>query len=160
MTTLAVPLVPVIQPGDCLLYAGRSPWSWIIKVKTWSDVSHVEVALNPNYAITSREGSGVNLYPLTRTNLYAVLRPEAPIDFAAAMQWFGTVKGQPYGYWQALRFFRLGKENRTKMMCSPCVARWYRAGGFHVFDEGFDASLVSPGMFLASPALTCIWRRA
>jgi hypothetical protein len=148
-----------IQPGDCLLYAGHSPWSWVIKVKTFSPVSHSEVALNANYTITSREGRGVNVYGLTRENLYAVLRPTDPLDFGAGMKWFETVRGQSYGYWQALRFFRLGKEDLKRMMCSPCCTRFYRACGFHPFAGSYDASLVSPGMFLASPHFTEVWRR-
>lgn len=150
----------LVQPGDCLLYAGTSPWSWVIKVKTWSPVSHSEVALNRNYTITSREGKGVNVYPFTDEHLYAILRPEWPPDMSKAMEWFKGVIGQPYGYWQALRFFRLGKEDTLKMMCSPCCARFYRAGSFHAFAGDFDASLVSPGMFLSSPHFVTVWTAA
>ena len=149
---------PLIQPGDCLLYSGHAIWSWIIKLKTWSDVSHVEVALNEHYTLTSREGRGVNLYDFDWDDLHTILRPTGPIDFGAAMAWFATVRGQRYGYWQALRFFRLGKEDVTRMMCSPFCTRWYRAGGFHPFAGQYDASLVSPGMFLSSCQFTTVWR--
>lgn len=148
---------PVLVPGDCLLYSGSGPWSWVIKVKTWSPVSHSEVYIGDGKTITSREGAGVNVYPLTLEHLHTVLRPEWQPDMAKMLEWFGTVRGQKYGYWQALRFFRLGKEDQTRMMCSPCCARAYRAGSFHAFAGQFDCSLVSPGMFLSSPHFVPVW---
>jgi len=150
---------PDIHPGDCLLYSGTSLWSRVIMIKTWSDISHSEVALNEHYAITSRTSHGVNLYTLTWDHLAHVLRPEGPIDFGKAMAWFKIVKGEKYGYWQALRFFRMGKENMTRMMCSPCCTRLYRAGGFHPFAGDYDASLVAPRDFLTSPHFTVVWSR-
>lgn len=150
---------PNLHAGDCLLYSGRSLWSWTIKLKTWSPVSHSEVYLGDGETITSREGRGVARYPLTLTHLAYVLRPTEPLDLSAGLAWFATVAGQPYGYWQALRFFRLGKEDTTRQMCSPCCTRFYRACGFHPFAGRYDASLVSPGMFLASPHFDEVWRR-
>lgn len=147
----------MLREGDCLLYSGSGPWSWIIKVKTFSPVSHSEIYIGEGKTITSREGSGVNVYPFTDEHLHTVLRPEWPPDMAKMLEWFGTVKGQKYGYWQALRFFRLGKEDLTRMMCSPCCARSYRAGHFHPFAGDYDASLVSPGMFLSSPHFVPVW---
>ena len=151
-----------IKPGDCMLFAGSSPFSWVIKVKTFSPVSHVEVALNENYALACRDGHGTDLYPIRLRGLYAVRRPTTPIDWGAAMAWFGTVKGQPYSYWQAMRFFRLKwcKENVTKTMCSPFATRLYRNGGFHPFAGKYDASLVSPGMFLSAAPFEDVWVRA
>jgi hypothetical protein len=142
-----------------MLFAGSSLFSFVIKVKTFSPVSHVEVALNPNYALACRDGLGTDLYPLRLRGLYAVRRPTTPMDWGAAMAWFGTVKGQPYSYWQAMRFFRLGKENVTKTMCSPFATRLYRKGGFHPFAGKYDASLVSPGMFLSAVPFEDVWFR-
>lgn len=147
-----------MRPGDLVLYSGAGLWSWVIKVKTWSPVSHCEVVIGGGQTVTAREGRGVNVYAFTDAHLYAVLRPEWAPNLEAALRWFRGVQGQPYGYWQALRFFRLGKEDQTRMMCSPCCARFYRAGGFHAFAGDFDASLVSPGMFLSSPHFVPVWR--
>lgn len=32
-----------LAPGDVLLFSGKSPLSWAIRAKTWSDVSHAEL---------------------------------------------------------------------------------------------------------------------
>lgn len=156
----------IVQPGDCLLYSGSGLWSWLIKLKTWGPVSHSEVYIGNGQTVTSREGQGVNFYAFTDEHLYVILRPETPINMTAALTWFTTPgedgrtpKGQPYGYWQALRFFRLGKEDTARMMCSPCCTRFYRKGDVVPFAPSWDASLVSPKDFLASPHFTEVWRR-
>lgn len=149
-----------IQPADCLLYRGKGFVSWAIRVKTWSPVSHVEVALNPHFAISARD-DGVKVFPLTLVNLYAVLRPtpETPLDFGAAMRWFKTVEGQRYDWTGLFRFFTVGKQSQDKQFCSEVVTRWYRAAGFYPFNNAYDADLVSPGMYLSSPHFTRVWAR-
>lgn len=150
--------LPQLQPGDCLLYRGRGFFSWLIRVKTWSAVSHCEGVVSPVEAVAART-HGVRRYPLTGAHLYAILRPLEPFDLKAAMAWFAEhANGQRYDTWGLLRFFLLGGPSLDKQFCSELLTRWYRAGGIHPFADGYDADLTSPGMFLSSPKFIELWR--
>jgi hypothetical protein len=148
------------QPGDCLVYAGRSFWSWFIKVKTWSPASHVEVYIGDGKAVASRDGKGVNLYDSTNTNLLAILRPNETFDIKAALAYFDTVRGRKYDWWGLMRFFRIGQYTDKKMFCSEFATSFYRAGGFFPFHATYEPDKVSPGMYLASPEMDLIWGRS
>lgn len=148
----------MLEPGDILLYSGKSIWSWTIKVKTWSDISHVEIFLGEGKTFSSREKQGVNIYDFTSENLVVVLRPNDSIDIGKLLTFARAVQGQKYDYWGLLRFFKLGKQSQDKQFCSESVTRACRFAGFKVFAEEYDADLVSPGMFLSSPHCDVVWR--
>lgn len=159
----SVPLViEDLQPGDCLLYSGSSLFSWFIKVKTWSRISHVEVFIGNKRALASRDGEGVNNYPLRLDDLVEVLRPNEPFDLNAALEWYGTVRGRPYDWRQLFTFLKAGRdqlENEEAFFCSEFAARLYRAGGFFPFAGRYPCSAISPGMFRSSPHLIPIWSK-
>lgn len=149
----------VLHAGDVLLYASSGFWAWTIKVKTWSEVSHVEVVGPDATALASRDGSGVDTYyPIRLDGLYAVLRPRQTPDMAAAWQWHRTVRGQKYDWWGLMRFFTIGQQSMHKQFCSEYATRLLRHAGIEPFAPGYDADLVSPGMFLSSPAFEEVWR--
>jgi hypothetical protein len=58
-----------------------------------------------------------------------------------------------------MRFFTIGQQSMGKQFCSEYLTRALRKGGLEPFAEGYDADLVSPGMFLASPAFHAVWWR-
>lgn len=147
-----------LKPGDLLLYSGHSVFSWLIKVKTWSDFSHAEVYVGTGITITSRDGLGVKYYPFEPKNLSCILRPKLPIDFSRADEWFSTIVGQKYDWWGLLRFFHFGKESKDKQFCFECCTRYYRAGGFDPFSERYDADLVSANSFYSSPNFELVWQ--
>jgi len=156
-------MLPQMQPGDCLLYRTKGFWSWLIRVKTFSSVSHCEAVVVPGVEVIAARGEGVQRFAFKTEGLYAILRPVEPFDLEAAMAWFTrSAEGQGYHWWGLLRFFLLGKPSageKTKMFCSELLVRWYRAGGVHPFALGYDADKTSPGMFLASPKFTIMWTR-
>lgn len=155
-----------LQPGDILLYSGKSLLSWLIKVKTWSRYSHSEIYLGDGLTASSREGHGVNIYKFTPQNLCTVLRPKIPpnckLDLAEALSFHASCIGQPYDTLGLLRFFRIGKETVRTSFCSEHCTRVTRkikildefdqfVDYFQPFAQHYDADLVSPGMFFASP---------
>jgi hypothetical protein len=156
------PVIPpyLYQPGDVLLYARQGIYNRLIQIKTWSRVSHVEIVSFPSvngYAplvVASRNGIGVGQYQFDRAGLYCVLRPIAPFDHWAAMDWFWEhANGQGYDWLGLLAFFSAklqGREN-GRMFCSELATRFLRAGGVDPFN-GYDADGISPGEFLKSPA--------
>lgn len=146
-----------LLPGDALLYRSKGLMPWLIRVKTWSRASHIEVYMGKGIAYAART-EGVRSYPLRTEGLYAVLRPEGAFDAAKATAWFNaSAVGQKYDTFGLLRFFTLGKQSLTKQFCSELATRLYRAGGFCPFADTYDADLVSPGMYLASPHFTELW---
>jgi len=151
-----------LQPGDCLLYRGRGLASLAIKIKTWSPVTHAEGYVGDGWAVASRDGLGVDTYPLRTADLYAVLRlrDREPFDLTKAMAWHETVRGQAYDWWGLFRFFTIGRQSTDKQFCFEFLTRWYRAGGATPFAEAYDADLVSGGYFLASPCFDVIYRSA
>lgn len=147
-----------LQPGDVLLYSGKTLFSRIIKIKTWSDFSHVEVYVGEGESVASRNGIGVGLYPIRTDDLRAILRPRVPFDVASAMKWFATVDGQKYD-WTGLLAFTWAKwqgHENTKQFCSEFATRFLRCGGCDPFNN-YDADGIAPGEFLKSPVLAILW---
>ena len=144
----------ILRPGDVLLYRGTGVFSWAIRLKTWSNVSHCEGYVGEGRSVASRDGVGVGEYPLRLDGLYAVLRPRRRFCVSYAAQWFATVAGQGYDWIGLLAFFtaRMQGNSNKKMFCSEFITRWQRAGRIEPFADSYDADAVSPGMLLASPA--------
>jgi hypothetical protein len=159
---MSLPVVAPIplKPGDVLLYGGTGFWARLIRIKTWSDVSHVElVAPDGESALSSRDGIGVGQFlPIRLHGLSAVLRPEMSLDMDALLAFHNTCVGQRYDWWGLLRFFTIGKQSTDKQFCSEYVMRLLRAGGMDPFTPQVDADLVAPGQFLMSPLLALRWR--
>lgn len=156
-----VSTVPALRPGDVLLYSGTGLFSALIRIKTWSRFSHVEVYDCVGHAVASRDGIGVGLYPFRHRDLAMVLRPREPFALEGARAWFRSVNGQGYD-WLGLTCFFIarwqGRDN-CRMFCSEFACRYLRAGGLEPFHQDYDADAVSPGMFAASPAFDRIWPR-
>ena len=106
----------------------------------------------------SRNGLGVNLYPLRRAQLTRVLRPKASLNMQNAENWFKTVQGQKYD-WMGLLVFSLAVKqgSRDKMFCSEFATRWYRYAETNPVSENYDADRVAPADFLKSPAFDWVW---
>jgi hypothetical protein len=147
-----------LKAGDLLLYSGSGFFSRLIKIKTWSSISHVEIAAGDGTAWASRDGVGVGRYPMRTDGLRAILRPKGRLSLKRAELWHATVDGQAYDWLGLLRFFTVGKQSQTKSFCSEYACRWYRASGIEPFSKDYDADLVSPGMFLSSSRFTTTWR--
>lgn len=147
-----------LQPGDICLYAGTGFFSKLIQLKTWSRISHTEVYMGSGISYASRDGIGVRSFPFRDHGLAAVMRPVDAFDREAAVQWHNTqAVGQKYDWLGLFRFFTLGEQSTDKQFCSEYAVRLLRAGGAQVFAPGYDADLVSPGMFLSSPHAVVLW---
>jgi len=154
-------LLQIVQPADALLYSGSGLIGWVIRIKTFSPVNHIEVYVADGQAVSARaQGSG--LFEVATDDLYEIWRPmvKTPINLTAAMAWFmEKANGQRYDLWGLLRFFQLGKPSLDKQFCSELATRWYRAGGFQPFSEQIDADKVAPGTFRYSPHLRRVWAK-
>lgn len=148
-----------LKPGDCLLYSPKksSVFGWLISIKTWHRISHCECYIGDGYSAASRDGMGVNVYPVRLEGLNKVYRPKAEYKFslAKAIQWFLLeAKGQKYDWIGLLRFtwgqpYVNGAKN-NRQFCSEFLTRFYRAGGLDPFNDE-DADAVPPYLFSISP---------
>lgn len=148
----------MVQPGDCLLYTPSSIFGALISVKTWHAISHVEVYVGDGQSVASRDGQGVNLYPVRTAQLGYVLRPTSPVDLIQALRWFAKVKGQGYDWLGLLRFswrseYIPAKLTANKQFCSEFATRFYRQGGLDPFPRE-DADAVAPFEFAYCPVFT------
>ena len=149
----------ILKPGDAILYFQRDLIDWLIALKTWTKVAHVEIYRDGQTSYASRNGIGVNAYPLRLDGIAAVVRPRQPLDFASADVWFeNDARGQPYD-WLGLLCFMLARRRGEKhsMFCSEFATRFYHAAKFAPYNPRWPAVRVPPSFFLASPAFETVW---
>jgi hypothetical protein len=150
--------LPTLLPGDCLLYRPKDFFGWVTMVKTWARVAHVEVYAGGGMSVASRNGIGVNAYPLRRAQLGFVLRPIATLNEKQAWAYFKLVQGQGYDWKGLLCFTMAVKQGATdKQFCSEFATNYYRAGGLKPFAPDWSADEVSPAQFLQSAAFVPVW---
>lgn len=157
----------LLQPGDTLLYRPTafsvkrfSGWLFgrLIALKSWHNISHVEVYLGDGQSVASRDGEGVNRYPWRNSELAYVLRPCHSVDLVAGQTWFNGVRGQGYDWMGLTRFVRTSiRPSQTKMFCSAFWLRFYRACAFNPFAARVDADSIAPGEILDCPNLVTVW---
>lgn len=148
-----------LRVGDCLLYGGTGFFSWLIRTKTWSRYSHIEVYDGSGQSLASRDGIGVGRYPFRAEGLLRVRRPIGAYNRHAARAWFKTVDGQGYDWVGLLSFMAAawqGRENQ-QMFCSEFALRLYRAGGIEPFTARTDADAVAPAQFDISGVFADVW---
>lgn len=155
-----------LKPGDHLLYGPSGFFGYGIAVKTFNKVSHCECfigqedeANRAGYSVASRDGIGVNRYPLRTSKLYYVLRPNQSFDLVKALAWFNTVKGQKYDWLGLVRFFTWGAvgglDKNNAQFCSEFLIRFDRNGDFHPISKLIDADSVAPASFRYSTCFDC-----
>lgn len=135
-----------LRAGDILLYRPSSVFGWIIKVKTWHPVSHVEIYDGGLQSWASRDGVGVNRYDLRLSGLEYVLRPTVPLDLEAGRAWARSMVGTKYGWLDLAAFVGVSKDFGG-IVCSPFAATLLRKDGWNVFPTD-SANAVAPFQFL------------
>lgn len=149
-----------LRPGDCLLYYTRRDLvDFIIALKTWTFVAHVEIYEGEGKSVASRNGIGVNRYPLREQGLICVRRPIGILDIQSARHWFATSAiGQKYDWLGLLVYYMARKHGSPRRMyCSEFAVRWYRHAHFNAVDSQWDADRTPPMLFLPSTAFETIW---
>jgi hypothetical protein len=147
-----------LRPGDILLYEGRGVFSAAIRLKTWSHISHVEIADYCGTAVASRDGLGVGRYPLRYEGLVCVMRVPADFNLEKARAWFATVDGQRYDWLGLAAFLGTGLQgwSNNRQFCSEFATRYLRAGGINLF-HGWDADGIAPGEFRKQTIPEVVW---
>jgi hypothetical protein len=156
----------ILRPGDCLLYRPTDVFDYAVALKTWTYVSHVECFIGQGFSVASRNGRGVDRYPLREDNVAAVLRPgpEFRLDMAMNVFYFGNgtpgskLQFQKYG-WVTLGTFCLLNNNPIEghQICSEFAANWYDAGNYPLFSDIWPAYRTAPATLLTSRRLPPVW---
>lgn len=152
VSVLSFTLPNSLQPGDVLLYKPKGFFGWVIRLKTWHPIAHVEVYMGDGTSAASRDGQGVGRYPWRNTELAYVLRPGVPFDVGKANAYIDSMVGTRYGWWDLLNF--TGWKVDTKgIVCSPFATELLRAAGVPVFNDE-ASNLIAPFEFLESELLS------
>lgn len=142
-----------LKPGDVLLYKPKGLFGQLIALKTWHRISHVEVYWGDGISAASRDGKGVNFYPIRTEQLVKVMRPkQQDLCFEAATEYMASVVGQPYGWLDLLHFIGF-TFNGKGMICSTLATNVLRVLGVPLFN-GEPAESVAPFQFLLSESLS------
>lgn len=144
---LAANITDKLQPGDCLLYKPASLFGWVIWLKTWHDISHVEVYAGNGMSYASRDGIGVGKYPLRTSQLAWILRPSKPLaNLQRGFEYADDMKGTPYGWLELLAFVGI-PVHFGGIVCSAFATELYRHAGWSLFPTD-AAEDVAPFEFL------------
>jgi hypothetical protein len=135
-----------LRAGDILLYRPKGIFGRLIQMKTWHRISHVEIYAGNQQSYASRDGKGVECYPIRLTELAFVLRPTRPLDLVKGRAYFDSMRGTPYGWLDLLDFAGFNVDKKG-IICSAFAAEYLRACGWNVFPTD-KANLVSPFQFL------------
>lgn len=156
----------LIQPGDILGFEGEEVVRW----KTDGLAGHIAISIGGGKVITSLTATGVGIYDLTQNGTPVwVRRPVQPFNLTAALAWFKTVEGTPYGWVdigavtdiKAISQIVEKLTGKKGMDCSHTVTLCATAGGCpqHSFDTR-PASDVTPADFEISIGSTELWSLA
>jgi hypothetical protein len=151
----------ILLKGDTLLYFDkRSIVDWIIALKTWSKIAHVEIYVGQGMSVASRNGIGVNRYALRTDGLICVRRSRVTLDMNKADEWFQkTARGQKYDFLGLLCFMLAVKRGSlNRMYCSEFWTRWMRRAGSDPFNPDWDADRVPPSFCYSTNALWTVWQ--
>jgi|HubBroStandDraft_3_1064219.scaffolds.fasta_scaffold202833_1 hypothetical protein len=147
--------------GDTLGYFTRDPIDYAIAIKTWTWLAHVEIYDGDGMSVASRNGIGVNRYPLRKDGLCVIRRPLQPFNYDTANAWFEkTARGQGYD-WKGLLCFTLAEKQGSpdKMFCSEFWLNWYRQGHLELLDPNWSADRTPPAFMMVTNVLETIWQQ-
>lgn len=151
-----------LEPGDVLFYSPSDLIGWIIAVKTWTKISHVEAYIGSGRCISARP-QGVNVFGERIDKcLCCVRRPLMTKQFETRKAWEAVFPflGKPYGWTSFEEFFNPWCRHRhASRICSSIVTTYLRGGGCEPFNPDLSADDVSPAQLWQSPNLITIWEK-
>ena len=141
----------ILKPGDVLLYYTEDFVDRIIATHTGYRIGHVERYAGGGQSMASRNGIGVNIYPLRFDGLVMVREPIGPFNADKGWAWFNQapplpkIKGQPYDFEGLLTFTSLTTEGEEgKMFCSEFSINYDRACDFLPCNPSVPAYEMAP----------------
>lgn len=156
-------LVPEeLLPGDVILYSPTDWIGWLIALKTWVALSHIEVYLGRGKVVAARP-QGVDVYdPRIDDSLRYVRRPVigAGVQFNAdaALESIKYMLGKPYQVSGLFKFYApWHHRHKATRICSSVATVFLRGGGCQPFNPAVHADDTTPSMFFQTPDLLTIF---
>lgn len=153
-----------LQKGDFLFYGAKGIFDLssqlVMRRTAWGYAVHVEIYHGEGESTASRNGLGVEIYPLRTKQLISVRRSKHNWDYHEAFLWFlNEARGQKYD-WKGLLCFTYAVQSGAKdeMFCSEYATRFARKGDLHIVNYRQDADTVSPNDLDKTLALRDVWR--
>lgn len=148
----------ILRTGDALLYRPSDFFGWLIWLKSWTRIAHIEIYAGEGMSWASRDGIGINRYPLRTAQLGCVRRANVTLDIAKMEEYSASVRGQGYD-WRGLATFAVlvKKGSEGKQFCSEFATNDFRAGGFEPFNPSIAADTIAPSEFYQTGAMTTVW---
>jgi hypothetical protein len=149
----------LIKPGDLLTYSPQSVLGWIIWLKTWHPVAHVEAYVGDGKSIAARAFKGVHFYDVKTDHVNGIFRSRYSLDLQKGLDWFcKEAEGQSYDYKGLLGFNNLVKNgDHSKQFCSELLTRFYRKCEINPVATWEDADEVAPFQLGISEAFDVVW---
>ena len=163
-----------IRNGDILAFRGNRCFSWLIKFRTLSRVSHVGIAIwfnNRLCCLEAMEGSGVRLFPVSKfiedgdwVDWYEPY--DESVSRKQMVKYGLTCWGKRYAsIWQFIRSWSIvcrryfdknlaaPDTNQERFFCSEVVMAEHKEGGYD--GEGYERppARTSPGDIVELPCL-------
>jgi uncharacterized protein YycO len=136
-----------------LFFRSNTLLSWLIRLLTWSEWSHVALVMDGQ--VVEAVWPRVRQVPMEVAQRgYVVAEVEIPChDPATAWAWVVAQEGKPYD-WSALPGFLLHRnwENENRWFCSELAAKAFQEGGTPLFRSDC-VSRVTPQMLWMLPGV-------
>lgn len=121
----------ILKPGMLLLYEASSLFGYAIAAFSGSRISHIEMYAGDGTSYASRDGVGVDEYPLRLKDLALVLEAVEPLNMDRVREGFSRKIGHRYDNSTILKFATFGLFGGKPMaeVCSEIQAYLVRVGG-------------------------------
>lgn len=121
----------ILKPGHLLLYRASSIFGYAIAAFSGSRISHIEMYRGDGISYASRDGIGVDEYPLRIKDLDLVLEAVEPLDMNRVAIGFAGKIGHRYDNATILKHATFGLVGGKPMaeVCSEVQAYLVRVGG-------------------------------
>lgn len=151
--------VEILRPGDVLLYSPSGIFGYAIAWMSSGNVSHVEIYKGAGKSYASRDGIGVNEYPLRTAQLCRVLRSRTPLNMFRMEQAFLHMKGQRYD-WRGILNTALGGRGDSapnQNVCSALATILLRVAGLPRLLGAEEPDAIKPRDFEKCGEFSEVW---
>lgn len=158
-----------LVPGMILLYDGSNVFDTVENLVSGDDKAHIEVVAGHNQTAASRNLIGVKeLFTFNPVGLVQVRMPIKTFNLEAALKWYQTIAGSPYGF-DDLFITVTSNDGSTNIQPMPtkptpmdcsCFANWFLLAGMcPQFNDVFDARKIRPRDYELSRESVILWNK-
>lgn len=126
--------------------------SWLIRLVTWSEYSHVDIIINDSFALGAIAGKGVTIRRIDDVlaiSSKATLMELPDIDGRKVVDFLEKQLGKPYDWSGILGIWaHRNWQEDDSWSCAELVAAASAAGGYSPFDSKFQHRITPQDLFM------------